>query len=138
MSLNAEREELFLLNAMASSTTEIIIWLGVIIVSGVGLYWFIYHFFNAQQIFETIDNDVLYISMRINRHCDDNYYHFAYNPETESGMLEITPRKICINSHSLEKCALLNCGPKNTTRIDLEKITLVEGTKSENFKIFGH
>ncbi len=105
------------------------------IISGVGLYWFVYHFYNAQYVFETLNNDLLWISTKINSNCDANYYSFSYNPETETGTLLIKERKICIRSNSIEKCAALECGPLKDANIDLEKITSISGELDGNLEI---
>jgi hypothetical protein len=125
------------LNARASTSTQIILWLGVIAVSGIGLYWFVSHFFNAQYLFETIDNDILFLSGKVNQHCDDNYYFFRYNPSIEEGSLLFSGHEICIKTKSIEKCSLLSCGPDSNIELDLAKITYVEATRDGTLKIKG-
>jgi hypothetical protein len=125
------------LNAKASTSTQIILWLGVITVAGIGLYWFVFHFYNAQYLFEVMDNDLLFLSGRINQHCDDNHHYFKYNPSVEDGNLSFSKSEVCIKTKSIEKCSLLSCGPDKNVQINLAEITYVEATRDANLKIKG-
>ncbi|MCX6801694.1 MAG: hypothetical protein NT067_01130 [Candidatus Diapherotrites archaeon] len=113
------------------TSTQVILWLGLIVITGIGLYWFLSHFYNAQYLFETVNNDLVYIAMQVNGHCDDNYHYFSYNPRTEQGVLDINKDALCISNETLKKCVKLYCGPAAAESVGLEKITLVEGTKNE-------
>ena len=107
------------------------------LVAGIGLYWFVFHFSNAQYLFEVIDNDVLLISSRINQHCDDNHHFFRYNPKVEDGNLFFSKNEICIEARTIKKCAELSCGPEQYVEIDLAKITYVEGERGETLHVSG-
>ena len=125
------------LNSKASTTTEVIMWLGLVAVAGIGLYWFIFHFSNSQYLFETVNNDVLFLSSKINTHCDDNYHLFAYNPKTEKGFLKADKNELCIRNDSFEKCVLLSCGPISDANIDLAAITEIVGERDGNLIVYG-
>ncbi len=137
MFLKEKSEVSFQLNVLGSIPSHIILWIGLASIAGIGTYWFLTHFFNAQYVIETINNDLFTISKKINENCDANYYYFKYNPRTEEGKLIADSNEICIKGSFVEKCADLLCGPKEKTEINLKNITYIEVTKNEEFHIYG-
>ena len=124
------------LNAEGSSSTQIIIWVGLVVISGIGIYWFISHFNNAQATFEVINSDLFVLSTKINEHCDYNYYYYKYNPITEKGNISIDKNEICIKTSLLKKCVSVMCGPSHKADANLENITYILVKKDGNFQIF--
>ncbi|MEM0360574.1 MAG: hypothetical protein QXK06_04535 [Candidatus Diapherotrites archaeon] len=131
------RSEPPFLGLKGSTSTQIILWVGVIIIAGIGLYWFLSHFYNAQYLFELIDNEVLFFSGKINQNCDANYHYFSRNPIIEDGNIFFSKNEVCIRSKSIEKCALLSCGPDKNVSIDLAQIVYIEGIRYGELRIRG-
>ena len=121
----------------ASSSSQIIIYLGIVVVAGIGFVWFMAHFWNVQSMFETVNNDILALSMQINGNCDANYHYFSYNPRTEDGNLIFSAEEICIRTEELSKCAKLYCGPGTETIITLKSIVYVKGERDGILEITG-
>ncbi|MCD6399417.1 hypothetical protein J7L85_01350 [candidate division WOR-3 bacterium] len=113
------------MDARASMATNVILWVGVAIACGIAGYWFLQHFFNAQVLFETVNNDVFVLSSKLNENCSSYYYSFLYNPKTEKGSLIIDSNSLCIKNRGMKKCAVLYCGPEKKEVFDLSKLTYI-------------
>jgi len=123
------------LNARASISSSVILLIGAAIACGIALFWFLNHFFNAQLIFETMNNDVFYIASKLNENCSSHYYSFTYNPKTESGTITFTRTTVCIELNKIQKCAQLYCGPYGEQKFELDKITELFIEKSDIVKV---
>lgn len=123
------------MNARASLSSNIILFIGAAIACSIALFWFLQHFFNAQAIFETINNDVFYIASKLNENCSSHYYAFTYNPKTEEGIITFDSNAVCIELRELKKCAQLLCGPENEQKFELDKIVEIVVEKNETVNV---
>jgi len=121
------------LNAAASTPSEIVTWLAIIIAVFLVLLWFFNVFQYQKPAFETIDSDLALINTNIVSACDSYSYLKELNLQTEVGTLVYDDsNKLCIISNGVERCKVPICAVKKfEADLSLEKIIV----KKENNEV---
>jgi len=123
----------FCLNAAASTPSEIITWLAIIIAVFLVLMWLFNVFQYQKPAFETIDSDLITLNNAIVTACDSYYFEKELNLQTEVGTLIYDDsNKLCIISNGVERCKTPLCEVKKfEADLSLEKIIV----KRENNEV---
>jgi hypothetical protein len=121
------------LNAAASTPSEIVTWLAIIIAVFLVLLWFFNVFQYQKPAFETIDSDLSLLNNNIVSACDSYFYQKELNLQTEEGTLVYDDsNKLCIISSGVERCKTPICPVKKfELDLSLEKIVI----KKENNEV---
>ncbi len=122
------------LNAKGSLTTEIVIWLAVIVSTMIALAWLMQNFSFQKPVFEKLENDVGRAGALINNACQSYVYKNKFNPQTEDGNVVLKDNKICFNNSGIERCRIVLCEVKPTI-IDLKKTSNIWVEKKEDGKV---
>lgn len=124
------------MNAKGSISSEIIIWIAVILGVLLLIGWFFSNFRFQRSDFEIIDNDLSRITFMANDACRTYSYSESYSPLTLKGTLVASNDEICIFSSQIEHCKNIVC-ELSYNEIDLEKINVLKVEKHVgNKKIF--
>ena len=83
--------------AKANTAVNLIAWMTSIAAVLIAVMWFMrnnpYVYLTAV---DSLDEDVLQLSQRINNACNTISYYSEYNPVTEQGFVEFRPGELCI------------------------------------------
>ena len=117
------------------TTTNTIMWLGVVITILIGVSWYITKLKPEQLAQETLQFDLTEMKKIVSRACTSISFSNDYNPRTEAGFVSVNGNVICINSSEFFDCTVLSCNTSNNNLINLADITFVRIEKYDNLTI---
>ena len=123
---------LFVLHARGEISGELILWFGIIIAVLISSAWFLTTFSSARQDPASLTGDLFSLVASINSGCTANSYSDAYNPKTETGLLEGEGNTLCFARDKTRICKKPLCGNYDGVSLDLAsienvRITIIEG-----------
>ncbi|MFH0955248.1 MAG: hypothetical protein V1777_04035 [Candidatus Micrarchaeota archaeon] len=103
--------------ARASSSIEIIMWVGIVLATGILLFWYLQNFFAGSSIVQQMQTDLQEIGSRVNEACLSREYHSPYNLSLTSGDLNWNSGELCLcvncqTGAEFKKCKKTNCAEK--------------------------
>ncbi len=130
--------EMFQLNARGEITSEVMVWLVVVLAIGMVLVWYIGNLYLYRQPIEKSAADARNIADLVNQGCNLAYFNASYNPVTETGNLSVANSTICINNLGASSCYKTACNFNyyNTT-IDLSTVTEIYVINNGQIQIYG-
>ena len=84
------------MNARASSVSETILWLSIVVGAIILLEWYINNFFFGTSTIQKIHEDLRNITNKVNEACVSEYYSSPYNMHMQTGDLNWSSGQICI------------------------------------------
>lgn len=129
---------MFQLHVRAEITSEIMVWMVVVLAVGLILVWYVGNLYLYRLPVEKSASDVKNIANLIDQGCNLDYFNASYNPQTESGNLTVTNSSVCIENLGVSSCYQPVCkfNYLNTT-IDLSNVTNIYVINNGQISIYG-
>jgi hypothetical protein len=120
----------------ASTTSEVIIWLGVIVSVLIAIAWFMTVFQYQKPVLDLINNDLVSLETLIEDGCRAYSYTYSFNPSVEKGTLFINDENssgaICISTSGISQCRKTLCNSLTRNEFDLAQVKNLVVTKTPN------